>query len=93
MNYCSLLALAPFRPDHYRLDLGFFNDRTLFTGAFLDKEGKKIGDFSGKGKVFRQEFKLPRHPYKIDLHLNSDGKSSRTARTLATLPEHPVPDG
>lgn len=88
MNYCSLLALAPFRPDHYRLDLGFFNDRTLFTGAFLDKEGKKIGDFSGNGKVFRQEFKLPRHPYKIDLHLNSDGKSSRTARTLATLPEH-----
>ena len=87
-SYCSLLSLAPFRPDHYRLDLGFSNDTTLFDGAFLDQDGNRIGDFSGKGKVFRQEFKLSRHPHRIDLHMHSDGKSRRMTRAITPPQEH-----
>ena len=74
LEYSSLLSLAPLSKKRYRLDLGFFSSRTEFQGEITDRKGKKLAEFSGRGKRFRKSLLLPQTAFILNLEMKKDGR-------------------
>ncbi|MBO7146764.1 MAG: DUF4091 domain-containing protein [Lentisphaeria bacterium] len=82
-SHVSLLGLAPFRPENYRLDLVFFNSSIMIAGKIKDNTETVLAEFKGKGKIFRKEFHLPKVPAKLELDLTEKGKHNRVIYPLS----------